>query len=257
MEQMLQAQAIPRRAKDDRCPLSFAQERLWLLAQLQPQSPLDSVSAAVRVRGALDVSALRRSVEAIVMRHQALRATFVAVEGRPLQIIAERQTVELPVIDLQGLPQSERASGAKRLATEEATRPFDLARGPLWRFRLYRLREAEHVLLASMHRIVSDDWSLRVLFGELAVLYSAFSRGQPSRLPQLPIQSGDFAIWQRDWLRGEMLEQQLSYWKQRLSGALPVLELPTDRPRPAVQTYRAARAHLPLPQTVTRGLIEL
>ena len=248
---------IPRRAKSDRCPLSFAQERLWFLAQLQPHSPLDSVSAAVRVQGTLDVSALRRSLEAIVIRHQSLRATFVAVDGRPRQIIAESQTVELPVIDLQGLPPSERASAAKRLATEEARRPFDLARGRLWRFRLYRLREAEHVLLVSMHQIVSDDWSMLVLFRELAVLYTALSRGQPSPLPELPIQYGDFAIWQREWLRGEVLEQQLSYWKAQLSGALPVLELPTDRPRPPVQSYRAARAHRLLPQTVTRGLIGL
>ena len=177
---------IPRRAKSDRCPLSFAQERLWFLAQLQPHSPLDSISPAVRVQGTLDVSALRRSLEAIVIRHQSLRAAFVAVDGRPRQIIAESQTVELPVIDLQGLPPSERASAAKRLATEEARRPFDLARGRLWRFRLYRLREAEHVLLASMYQIVSDDWSMLVLFRELAVLYTALSRGQPSPLPELP-----------------------------------------------------------------------
>jgi len=208
------AGGIPRRAKSGRCPLSFAQERLWFLAQLQPHSPLDSISAAVRVQGTLDLSALRRSLEAIVIRHESLRATFVAVDGRPRQIIAESQTVEFPVIDLGGLPPSERASGAKRLATEEATRPFDLARGPLWRFRLYRLREAEHVLLASMHRILSDDWSMLVLFRELAALYKAFSRGQPSPLPELPIQYSDFAIWQREWLQTEALEQQLSTGKR-------------------------------------------
>ena len=250
-------QAIPRRAKSDSCPLSFAQERLWFLAQLHPHSPLDSISAAVQVQGALNVSALRRALEAIVIRHQSLRATFVAMDGRPHQIIAESQTVELPVIDLQGLPQSERANRAKRLATEEATRPFDLVRGPLWRFRLYRLREAEHVLLASMHQIVSDDWSMRVLLRELAALYTALSCGQPSPLPELPIQYSDFAIWQREWLQGEVLEQQLSYWKQQLSGSLPVLELPTDRPRPLIQSYRAAREHLLLSQTVTSALIEL
>ncbi len=252
-----QEQAIPRRAKSDPCPLSLAQQRLWFLDQLQPDSPLYRIFTAVRVEGTLDTSTLRRSLEAIVARHESLRTTFVAVDGNPRQVIAESQTVELPVMDLRGLPASDRAGEARRLATEEAWRPFDLARGPLWRFRLYRLGEAEYVLLLGMHQMVSDHWSVRVLFAELAALYQALLNGEPSPLPELCIQYGDVAIWQREWLQGEVPQRQLSYWKQQLSGSLPVLELPTDRPRPPVQSGRGARQHLLMPQTVTRALIEL
>jgi amino acid adenylation domain-containing protein len=248
---------IPRRTNSRPCLLSLAQQRLWFLNQLRPDDALHNIFVAVRLEGTLDGSTLRAALEAIVVRHESLRTTIVALGGKPpQQVIAERQTVELRVIDLSGLPPSERAGEARRQAIAEARRPFDLAHGPLYRFGLYRLGEAEHVLVLGMHQIVADQWSVRLLLQELATLYEAFSSGQPSPLATLPIQYADFAIWQRDQVPGERLQAQLSYWKQQLSG-LPALELPTDRPRPPLQSCRGARQHMLVPQAVARGLAHL
>ena len=240
-------------SRDVRLPLSFSQQRMWLLDQLEPGSPTYHISHALRLSGTLDTEALNRSLKEIVSRHEALRTTFTAVDGEPVQVISPAIDTKLSVEDLGGLPQAEREAEAKRLALEEKHRPFDLERGPVFRARLLQLGEEEHVLLISMHHIVSDGWSMGVFWRELGALYEAFSRGGPSPLPELPIQYADYALWQRQWLRGETLDEQLVYWKDQLA-ELPTLELPTDHPRPAVQAHRGARQELVLPESLTQAL---
>jgi amino acid adenylation domain-containing protein len=224
-------------SRDGALPLSFAQQRLWLLDQLEPDSAIYSIPRALRLTGVLDVTALKRSLNAIVQRHESLRTTFVVVNAEPALAIASTQDVDLPVIDLQTLAAGERERRARQLAIEDAERPFDLAREPLLRLLLLRLGAEDHVLLLNVHHIVSDGWSMGVFSRELTLLYDGFLRGKPSALPELPIQYADFAVWQRRWLKGEVLESQLAYWKRQLDG-LTTLELPTDRPRPARQTFR-------------------
>ncbi len=235
-------------------PASFAQERLWFLNQLEPSSPFYNMSGAYILRGPLDVGALEQSLNEILRRQEALRTTFAIEDEHPVQVIAAAQVLTLPVIDLQDLSETERESQTLRVATEEGEGPFDLGRGPLLRAKLLRLGEEEHVLLLTIHHIVCDGWSVEVLFRELAVLYQAFSTGSPSPLPDLPFQYADFAQWQREWLTGEVLEKQLSYWKQQLQGAPALLELPTDRARPAAQTFRGARYSLMLSKALAERL---
>ena len=245
---------ISRRNADEPVPLSFAQQRLWFLDQFQPGSPVYNIPAALRITAPLNAFALEQSLNEIVRRHEALRTTFAAVDGRPVQVIAPALRVPLPVTDLRGLPQTERETEATRLATQEAQHPFDLARGPLVRATLLRLGAGDHVLLLTMHHIVSDGWSMGVFFRELAVLYEAYATGKPSPLPELPVQYADFAQWQRQWLQGEVLAAHLTYWKQHLAGAPEVLELPTDRPRPAVQSFRGATYPFTLPPALSTAL---
>ncbi len=241
--------------RDQPLPLSFAQQRLWFLDQLEPGSASYNLPEAVRLTGALNVGALERALNEIVRRHEALRTTFtLTADGRPLQVIAPALTLALAVTDLSALPAPQREAEATRLATAEAQRPFDLAAGPLVRAGLLRLAAAEHILLLTLHHIVGDDWSSSVLTQELAALYDAFSHGRPSPLPDLRLQYADFAAWQRGWLQGEVLETQLGYWRRQLAGAPPVLELPTDRPRPAVQTFNGAYQSFTLPASLTRQL---
>ena len=242
---------IPR---DRDLPLSFAQQRLWFLDQLEPSGAAYNIPFAFRLTGRLIVVALERSLSEILRRHEALRTTFPVADERPLQVIAAALAVTLGVVDLRELSEIQREAEARRLATEEAQQPFDLAHGPLMRASLLRLGEEEHVLLLTLHHIVSDGWSTGILFQELSVLYEAFSNGKPSTLPDLPIQYADFAVWQRQWLQGEVLESQLSYWKKQLEGAPALLNLPTDRPRPAVQSYRGASQSIELSQELTQGL---
>ncbi|MFQ5794228.1 MAG: condensation domain-containing protein [Candidatus Bipolaricaulia bacterium] len=249
----LLAQLLRKKASEPN-PLSFSQERLWFLHQLEPDSPAYNIPLALRFTGPLSVSIAERSLNEIVRHHEVLRTTFSVVDGRPVQVIAPALTLPLPVVDLRELPETERETEVRRLATEEARRPFDLVRGPLLRVTLLRLGEEEYVGLLIMHHIVSDGWSTGVLGRELAALYSAFSTGSPSPLPELPIQYADFARWQRKWLHGEVLETQLAYWKQQLEGAPTALELPTDRPRPAIQTDQGARQPLVLPKSLTEAL---
>jgi len=250
----LQAPPILPRTQNENLPLSFAQQRLWFLDQLVPDAPIYNIPLAYRVMGRLNVGALDQSLGEIVRRHEALRTTFTAVDGQPIQVIAPEINLRLPVVDLQEIAETERDNEVQRLATQEAQQPFDLTIGPLLRVKLLRLDEAEHVLLLTMHHIVSDAWSLGVLMRELGVLYEAFSTGNPASVPELPIQYADFAYWQREWLSGEVLESQLAYWKQQLGGELPALELPTDRPRPPVQTYRGARQSFELSKDLTDAL---
>ncbi len=246
--------SIPRRTGHGPTPASFAQERLWFLAQWEPNSAVYNLASAFRLSGGLDVAALREALNEIVRRHQVLRTTFSAQEGQPYQVIAPQLTVELPVVDLQGLPAAQREAEARRLAREELVRPFDLAQGPLFRAFLLRLDTGEHLLTVAMHHIVSDGWSDGILFRELEALYEAYHNGESSPLAELPIQYADFAVWQRKWLQGEVLERQLSYWREQLAGAPPLLELPTDRPRPPLQTYRGAGQSLLLPTTLADSL---
>jgi amino acid adenylation domain-containing protein len=237
-------------ARDRDLPLSFAQQRLWFLDQLEPGSSFYHIPAAVRLRGTLDLTALEQGFREVIRRHESLRTRFGVVNGVPVQLIDEGQEFSLTVLDLS----TEGEAEARRVATEESQRPFDLSAGPLLRASVLRLREQEHVLLCTMHHIISDGWSMGVLIRELTTLYEAYAQGQPSPLQELPIQYADYAHWQREWLQGEVLEQQLSYWKQQLAGAPAVLELPTDYPRPAVQTFRGAHQSLTLPVELTTGL---
>lgn len=230
---------INRRPPGDSPPLSFGQERLWFLEQLEPDSSFHNTPAVVRLTGQLDVIALEQSLNEIVRRHEVLRTSFTNVDGRPEQVIAATVELKLPVSDLRELPENE--NEASRLIEEEARWHFDLGEAPLFRAQLLRLAEDEHVLIVNLHHIISDDWSLGILFREISSLYPAFANGHSSTLEELPIQYADYAAWQREWLRGETLEKQLSYWKDQLSGVLPVMELPADHPRPAIQSFRGAR----------------
>ena len=229
--------AIPRTGP---IPLSFAQQRLWVLAQLEPDSTAYHIPIALRVRGALDTGALERSVHEVVRRHEALRTKFQRLNGVPMQVIEPVQPISIPLIDLQHLPDERCEQAAIRLATVEAERPFDLRYGPLLRVNLIRLRPTDHVLLVTLHHIVSDAWSSHLLVKELTEVYDATVAGRASSLPDLPLQYADIAQWQRAWLSGQVLERELTFWTQVLGGELPVLHLPTDRPRPAVQTSRGA-----------------
>jgi len=235
-------------------PLSFAQQRLWFIDQLDPGNSVYNFPAAVRLKGPLNVVALKQSLDEIVRRHEALRTTFIAVDGRPAQVIAPSLTLTLPIIDLRDLPDTEREAEVQRLATTEAQRPFDLAHGPLVRATVLRLGENQHVGLLTMHHIVSDGWSTGILIREMAVLYEGFCSGKPTTLPELPIQYADFAHWQRQWLESEVLETQLTYWKKQLGGAAPLLELPIDHARPVVQSFRGAHQSLSLPKDISAGL---
>ena len=232
-------------------PTSFGQQRLWFLHQWEPDTPLYNIARSFKLTGPLDTGALEQSVNELVRRHESLRTFFSVVDGQPVQVITASLTITLPIVDLSSIPDAERESAALRLATEEARRPFDLSRGPLLRVTLLRLAEQEHCLLLTIHHIVSDGWSLSVFFRELSALYEGFSTGKPSPFVELPLQYSDFAVWQRQWLTGEVLEEQLSYWKNQLADAPNVLDLPADRPRPPVQTYRGTRQNLELSQDLT------
>ena len=246
--------SVTRRSDLEQIPLSFAQQRMWVLDQMDPGTYINNVSRALSLSGPLDVAALERSLDEILRRHDALRTTFPLIDGNPVQVIAPHQARPLPVVDLRDVQECERRDRARRLAMDEFRRTFDLSGGPLLRAALLRLEEKEHVLLVTMHHIVSDGWSMGVLFREMALLYEAFSGGKPSSLTELSIQYADFSQWQRRWLQGEVLERQLSYWKRQLEGELPVLELPTDRPRPPVQTYNGAACSLMLPRELSESL---
>ena len=244
-------------SRDEDMPLSFAQQRLWFLDQLRPGSAAYNLGYAIRLSGPLDAGALRRTFAALVARHESLRTTFAVVGELPVQVIAPAAAHDLPLTDLSALPAAAREAEARRLAGEEARRPFDLARGPLLRTTLLRLSASEHVLSLTMHHIISDGWSDAILINEMAALYTALRGGGASPLAELPIQYADYAAWQRGWLQGEALEAQLSYWRKQMAGAPPVLELPTDYRRVATQGLRSATHPLRLPPELTAGLKRL
>ena len=260
-QQTVAAPSITPAPRDETLPLSFAQQRLWFLDQLVPGSPLYNIPLAMRLTGVLDVAALERTLNEIVSRHEALRTTFVTAGGRPVQVIAPNLTVPLSVADLSRLPEDERETAARQMATDEARRPFDLAGGPLLRARLLRLADDDHIALLNLHHIISDGWSMGVLIHEITALYDSFSTGKPPdgdlrrpQLPNLPLQYADFAAWQRGWLQGETLEAHLAYWKGQLDDSPPLLELPTDRPRPAVQTNHGAHHTFAFPADLTNAI---
>ncbi|HEV2763561.1 MAG TPA: condensation domain-containing protein, partial [Pyrinomonadaceae bacterium] len=230
---------LVRVSREQVLPLSFAQQRLWFLDQLEPDSSFYNMPSAVRLRGALDVRALSQALSEVVRRHEALRTTFPSVEGRPVQLINPPRPLVVEVEDLGHVAEAGREAEALRLAGVEASLPFDLADGPLLRARLLRLLEDDHLLLLTMHHVVSDGWSVSVLAAELSALYAAFLTGEPSPLAELSVQYADYSVWQRGWLHGEVLERELSYWRTQLGG-LAALELPTDRPRPPVQSHKGA-----------------
>ena len=238
-------------------PTSFAQQRLWFLDQFEPGNPFYNLPAAVLLKGRLNVVVLELSFKEIVRRHEALRTTFATVDGQPVQVVGQKFNFGLQVLDLQQLAETEREEKVKQLATEEASKPFDLTKGPLLRASLLQLDAEEYVLLLTLHHIIFDGWSIGVFLQELAALYEAFLIGKPSPLPELSIQYADFAIWQREWLAGDRLQTQLNYWKKQLSGAPPLLELPADRPRPPAQTYRGAKESFLIPRTLTAALKKL
>jgi amino acid adenylation domain-containing protein len=233
--------------------LSFAQQRLWFFNQLDPGNSAYNIPAAVRLKGPFNLAALEQCLNEIVKRHESLRTTFGKVDGRPTQVVAPTLTIKLPVVDLRKLPAGERDIEVRRLVTAEAQRPFDLSQGPLIRGTVLRLADEEHVGLLTMHHIVSDGWSTGILIREMAALYVAFCAGGSSPLPALPIQYADFAHWQRQWLQGEVLETQIAYWQKQLAGAPALIELPTDHPRPAMQTFRGAHQSLVLPKHLKDG----
>jgi aspartate racemase len=239
-------QPVPR---DGDLPLSFSQERAWFIQHLNPANMAYRFQATVQFTGPLDVGVLEQSLSEIVRRHEIMRTTFPAVDGRPTQLIHQPFPVRLPVIDLQSFSAERREAEAQRLIHEELQRPLDLTRLPLVRWTLLRLQAQESLLLHVEHHLIHDGWSYRVFLREVLELYKAFSAGRPSPLPPLPIQFADVAVYQREWMQGQQAERQLAYWKRKLGGTLPVLALPTDRVRPAVQTYRGAapRIELPLP----------
>ncbi|HBE18544.1 MAG TPA: non-ribosomal peptide synthetase [Cyanobacteria bacterium UBA11149] len=238
-------------------PLSFTQTKLWFLDQLTPNSATYNIPDAERFKGVLNLQALSESLLEIIRRHESLRSTFTSVDGEPSQIISETINFTLPVINLENISAAAREEEASRLTTEEAQEPFNLAIGPLVRAKVLRLASDDHILLLTLHHIISDGWSLGILRQELAALYEAFSSGKPSPLPELPIQYPDFTVWQRSWLEGEILASQLDYWKEQLGGQLPVLELPTDYPRPPIQTYSGKQQSLLLSPELSSGIKQL
>jgi len=248
---------IPVVPRDRALSVSFSQERLWFLNQLEPESVAYNSYGVHRLEGHLRVDILSQSLSEIIRRHEALRTAFSEIDGKPVQVVSPPSPFNLQIVDLQGLSEAEREERALGIAIEEAQKPFDLSKGPLFRAILVQLWAEEYLLAVIMHHIITDGWSLGIFTRELEALYKAFSDGRPSPLPELSIQYADFAHWQREWLKGKVLEDQLSYWKQKLSGDLPVLQLPTDRPRPAVQGYRGAKKWFVLSKQLTEALARL
>ena len=238
-------------------PASFAQRRLWFVHQLEPDSPSYNVTTALWLSGNLDVTALERSLDMIVARHEALRTTFRLAGGEPVQVVAPGVRLELPVADRSAVPASDREAEVRRLIQEEVRQPFDLERGPLLRARLIRLAPDEHALILIVHHIVFDGWSAGVLSRELSECYRAFAAGEAPRLPELPVQYADYTVWQREWLTGESFAQHLAYWRGQLAGAPAVLELPTDFPRARVPSHRGATESLLLSRSLADRLKEL
>lgn len=241
----------------NRYPLSYAQQRLWFLDQLEPGHALYNMPVAVRLVGEVDERVLSQVVNEVVRRHEVLRTTFTTIDGMPVQRIASERETTLPVEDLTDLPEEARERRAQELAQAEAQMPFDLTTGPLLRVRLLRLTTTEHIVLFTMHHIVADGWSMGVLVQEVAALYRAYVQQQPSPLPELPMQYADFADWQRQWLSGPILQQQLTYWTEHLAGVPAVLNLPTDRPRPSAQSYRGATHSFTVAASTVMGLYQV
>ncbi|HEX7332363.1 MAG TPA: amino acid adenylation domain-containing protein, partial [Pyrinomonadaceae bacterium] len=239
-------QEIPKRVPGEPGPLSFAQQRLWFIAQLDPNNPAYNCMEALRMTGKLNIPLLAQVLNEVVRRHEVLRTTFELVNDEPMQIVSAESRLNLRVIDLQGLPASEQERLVTKLSPAQRLRPFDLSRGPLLRVVILRISEHDHAIVLTTHHIISDAWSLGILTREITDLYSAFAEGRPSPLAELPFQYADFALWQRQWLMGPVLEQHLDYWRRHLESAPHVLALPADRQRPEVFTGRGSHESLML-----------
>ncbi|MEA5623266.1 non-ribosomal peptide synthetase, partial [Nostoc sp. UHCC 0251] len=250
----LSIQPVPR---DGELPLSFAQQRLWFLHQLSPDSRSYNMLLILRLDGLLNIVALSQSLSELIRRHEILRTTFPAIDGKPVQVIASPTALTLPVYDLQGLSDCEQTDRIRQLANSQASQPFDLAVGPLVQFTLLQLSNQKYVLLLKMHHIIYDGWSLNIFFSELSLAYAAFTQGLPNPLPELSIQYADFAFWQRQWLTGEVRDRQLAYWQKQLANIPSVLELPSDRPRPPVQSFRGGVERFKLDRDLTQRLKQL
>ena len=237
---------IPLIARDKPIPLSFAQQRLWILDRLEPNQSVYNMSAAFRLTGLLDISALEQSIDEIVKRHETLRTTISIVGDGPVQSIAPSLSIIISIIDLTQVPKDDQHRQVQQRAHGEAKKPFDLSHGPLMRVTLLRIGKEDHILLFTLHHIVSDGWSMGVFYRELSVLYAAFANGRSPSLPELAIQYADYAAWQHHWLQSKQLLVQLDYWKQQLDDAPRVLDLPTDYPRPATLIHTGSREQLVL-----------
>jgi hypothetical protein len=248
---------IERVSRDTELPLSFAQERIWFLTQLDRKISSYHVPRATRATGSLNVAALRDSYSGMVQRHEILRTTFATVEGRPVQRIHGARPVPIPVVDLSYIEAADQENCLQQIILQAGQQLFDIEQGPLLRVRLVRLSQYEHVIVQTEHHLVHDGWAEGVLTRDLLAFYSAFTNGKSAELPVLPIQFADFAAWQRKWMQGEVLESQLTFWKKTLAGAPPLLNLPTDHPRPALQTFKGAEEELRLPLPLVESLREL
>lgn len=237
-------------------PASFAQQRLWFMDQLLPGSPVYNIFGVFRVYGSLNATALERSIQEVVDRHESLRTRFTTIEGEPVQVIEDQVTVKVVTEDLSPLSEEQRSVQMEISVREEIQKPFDLKRGPLLRARLLRMKAQEHVLALTMHHIIADGWSVGIIVQEISILYANFDAGLSSRLEELPIQYADYAVWQKEWLASGVLEQQLEYWKKQLGG-VPSLELPCDHPRPSMQSYRGKTLYSRLPAALMQKLREL
>ncbi len=246
---------IRRLASREGAELSFAQQRLWFWDQYEPGSGLYNIPAAVRLKGELDEKGLEWALAEIIRRHEALRTRFESVDGEPVQRIAEEVEFQLPVRDLTQMEGAEEE--VAELVNEQARHAFDLSRDLMLRAQLIKVSDREHVLAVVLHHIASDGWSMGVLFKELSHLYQCYVKGESSSLPELEIQYADYAVWQREWLTGEELDKQVGYWQKQLEAAPPLLQLPTDHPRPAVQSHRGRQQSFELTQELTAGLKQL
>jgi amino acid adenylation domain-containing protein len=248
---------IERAERGMEAPLSYAQQRMWVLEELTGGETAFNIALGLRVRGGLNVSGLEQTMTEVVRRHEILRTRFPELGGEPVQLVEEAVRMRLPVVDLSGLGREEREEAAQELGNEEGERRFDLRRRPAVRSVLLRLGEGEHVVLCTMHHLVADAWSFEVLRGEMSQLYGSYGKGEPSGLEELEIQYGDYAVWERKWLSGAVLEERREYWRKKLKGAPVGLKLPQSRPRPAVQSFRGGRERVELGEELVERLREL
>ena len=235
---------------------SFAQQRLWFLDQLEPGTAAYNLVRAFRITGPLDVHGLTFAIRAVIRRHEALRTVFDSVEGEAQQIVLPDLDVSVPIVSVTHLPEAEREAEALRIASEEGKKPFDLTRGPLLRVLLVQLSREKYLLVLAMHHIITDGWSISILFRELTHCYEAFTNGKDPQLPDLPLQYAEYAHWQREYLAGDVLAKQVAYWKNKLAGAQTMLDLPTDYPRPKEHGWRGATAELTFDSNVLSALKE-
>src|SRR5262249_2991440 len=243
-------------SRPNKLPLSFAQERLWFLDQLEPDTAAYNIPTATLIEGQLNVEAMEKALNEVGKRHEALRTTFTVTNGEPTQVILPELSLTLPVVDLSDLSEAESEAEARRLITEHAQRSFDLSEAPLLRALLLKLSHNKHVFV-TIHHLIADAWSIGILFDELSIFYDMYSSGKSSAVPELPVQYADFAVWQRQLLQGEALEFQVSYWKQQLGKNLCGVELPIDRPRPVRESFRGARQYFALAESLTDAIKDL